>query len=188
MRGSRKKRGFVVAGVVAALTLGVIGVASAASTQSQSWSPSAFAQAGVRGAPDPDGDGPRGGFSRGGAADMAEALAKLSGEDVDTIMQQRASGKSFARIAKAYGVSTDELLAATVKIEKAELDAAVEAGTLTDARRTQILSGLDARLKEALTETRPSNGCDHWTGRDGDGPRAASPSSSPTASTSALWY
>ena len=185
MRGSRKKRGFVVAGVVAALTLGVIGVAS---TQPPSSSPSASAQAGVRGAPDPHGDGPRDGFGRGGAPDMAEALAELSGEDVDTSMQQRASGQSLARIAKAYGVSTDELLAATVEIEKAELDAAVEAGTLTDARRTQILSGLDARLKEALTETRPSNGCDHGSGRDGDGPRAASPSSSPTASTSALWY
>ena len=52
-------------------------------------------------------------------------------------MQQRAAGKSFAQIAKAYGVSTDELLAERVRIEKAELDAAVEAGTLTEAQRTR---------------------------------------------------
>ena len=83
--------------------------------------------------------GPDGGRGQGfgGAGDIPEALAKLSGKDASTIMQQRAAGKSFAQIAKAYGVSTDELLAETVKIEKAELDAAVKAGTLTDAQRTR---------------------------------------------------
>ena len=67
-------------------------------------------------------------------------------------MAQHESGKSFAEIAKAEGVGTDELLAEATAIEKAELDAAVKAGKLTAAQRTEVLSGLQAQLKEELTE------------------------------------
>ncbi len=68
-------------------------------------------------------------------------------------MTQRAAGTSLAEMAKAEGVSTDELLAEATRIETAELDAAVEAGAMTAAQRTQILSGLQARLEAAGTET-----------------------------------
>ena len=100
-----------------------------------------------------DGGPGHGGRGHGGGGDIAEALAKLSGTDVSTIMQKRAAGTSFAQIAKAEGVATDELLAEATRIETAELDAAVKAGTMTAAERTQILSGLQARLKEELSET-----------------------------------
>jgi hypothetical protein len=178
MERKRNKWGFVVVGAVAVLALGVIAVASAAGNQSASPSPSASAQAGQTGAPDSDGDGPHdegaGGFGRihgGGPGDIPEALAKLSGKDVGTIMTARADGKSFAEIARANGVGTDELLAETTRIETAELDAAVKAGEMTAAERTQALSGLQARLKEELNETRalPGDG-GHGFGRDGDGP------------------
>ena len=116
MQPRRKKWGFVIVGAVAVLTLGAIAVASAATTQSASPSPSASAQASQTHTPDFDGDGPRGDgdggrIHNGGPGDIAEALAKLSGEDETTIMTQRASGKSYAEIAKALGVSTDDLLA-----------------------------------------------------------------------------
>ena len=94
----------------------------------------------------------------GGGGDLAEALADLSGKDEATIMQQRAAGKSFAAIAKSYGVSESALLAEATKIETAELDAAVKAGQLTEAQRTEILSGLQARLEEELTETHAFGG------------------------------
>ena len=158
MRASRKKWGFVVVGAVAVLTLGVIAVASAAGTQTATPSPSASAQAGQAHTPDVDGDGPHGDadggrIHGGGPGDIPEALAKLSGKDVSEIMAQRAAGKSFAEIAKAEGVGTDELLAETTRIETAELDAAVKAGAMTAAERTQELSGLQARLEAAVTET-----------------------------------
>jgi uncharacterized protein (DUF433 family) len=158
MRASRKKRGFVVAGAVAVLTLGVIAVASAAGTQTATPSPSASAQAGQAHTPDVDGDGPLGDADGGrilggGPGDIPEALANLSGKDVSEIMTQRAAGKSFAEIAKAEGVSTDELLAEATRIETAELDAAVKAGTMTSAERTQELSGLQARLEAAVIAT-----------------------------------
>ena len=176
MRASRKKWGFVVVGAVAVLTLGVIAVASAAGTQTATPSPSASAQAGQAHTPDFDGDGPHGdaGGGRihgGGPGDLPEALADLSGKDVSEIMAQRAAGKSFAEIAEAEGVSTDELLAEATRIETAELDAAVKAGTMTAAERTQELSGLQARLEAAVTETGalPAHGGPGHDGRRGHG-------------------
>ena len=182
MERSRKKWGFIVVGAVAVLTLGVIAVASAAGTQSASPSPSASAsaRAGQTHTPDFDGDGPQRdgdgghGFGRhGGPGDIAEALAKLSGKDVSTIMTQRASGKSFAAIAKAEGVGTDELLAEAARLEKAELDAAVKAGQITAAERAQLLSGLQAHLKAELAETHTFGDGGHGFGHDGDGPQSS---------------
>ena len=137
MERKRKKWGFVVVGAVAVLTLGVIAVASAAGSQSEqsaSPSPSASAQAGQAHAPDFDGDGPHGDGDGGRPHPRwrprrhPRGARRLSGKDATTIMTARAGGKSFAEIAKANGVSTDELLAEATKIETAELDAAVKAG------------------------------------------------------------
>jgi ribosomal protein S13 len=163
MASNRKKWGFVVVGAVAAVALGAIAVASAATSTSTAASPSpaASAQADGRHAPDFDGDGPHGapdgdggrGFRHGGAPDMAEALAELSGKDVSVIMEQRAGGKSLKQIAEAEGVDTARLVADAVAIEKAELDAEVKAGTLTEAQRTQIESGLQERFQQELAET-----------------------------------
>ena len=159
MTSSRKKWGFITVGLVAALSLGAIGVAGAATSNKATPSPSASAKAGGTHVPDGDRDGQtpdgdhagRGGH--GGGGDIAEALANLTKTDVSDIMAQRASGTSFAAIAASKGISTQALLAEATRIETAELDAAVEAGQLTDAQRTQILAGLQARLKEELTET-----------------------------------
>ena len=181
MERKSRKWGFVVVGAVAAVALGAIAVASAATTQSASPSPSASAEAdGQTHVPDFDGDGPQGGrdgvpgFGHGGGApDMAEALAKLSGRDVSTIMAQRDAGTSFADIAKAEGVDTARLVAEAVAIEKAELDAAIDAGTITDAQRTQELSGLQARFEQELTQTGSMGhggpGGDCGKGFDGEG-------------------
>jgi hypothetical protein len=188
MERKRKKWGFVVVGAVAVLTLGVIAVASAAGTQSASPSPSASAQAGQAHTPDFDGDGPHGDgdggrIHGGGGGDIAQALAKLSGKSESTIVTARASGKSFTEIAKAEGVGADELLAETTRIETAELDAAVQAGQMTAAERTQELSGLQARLKAELNETGALQHGDggHGFGHDGDGPRGSAGTSDGTS-------
>jgi hypothetical protein len=185
MRTSRKKWGFVIVGAVAAVALGAIAVAGAATSQSASPAPSAAGSASAQGqhAPDFDGDGPHGGLGgdgggvRAGGLDLAEALAKLSGKDASVIMQQHEAGKTFKQIADAYGVDTTKLVADAVAIETAELDAAVTAGTLTDAQRSQELSGLQARFQQELTETAtmghggPGDGRGHGFG-GGDVPEA----------------
>ena len=214
MASSKKKWGFVVVGAVAAVALGAIAVAGAATnttTDTASPSPAASVQADGQHVPGFDGDGRHGapdgdgghGFGRGGgfgggAPDIAEALAELSGKDASDIMTQHEAGKTFAQIAKAEGVATDEVLARATAIEKAELNAAVKAGTLTDAQRAEILSGLQAHLKEELTEVHAA-GEGHGSGRDGDGDghgfggagsgsQAPSASSSPSTSGAALSY
>ncbi len=68
-------------------------------------------------------------------------------------MTKREAGTSFAAIAKAEGVSESALIAETVKIEKAELAAAVKAGTLTAAEQTQILKDIESNLKTAVEST-----------------------------------
>ena len=205
MTSSRKTWGFITVGLVAALSLGAIGVAGAATSKKATPSPSATAKAGAGHTatgdcagrtPDGDHDG-RGGPGRGGG-DIAEALANLTKSDVSDIMAQRASGTSFAAIAQAKGVSTEALLAEATKIETAELDAAVKAGHMTEAERTQILASLQAHLQEELTETHalPGNGDHSGPGfdHDGDGPGAngtsgaVSPSASPSASGAALTF
>lgn len=160
MTSSRKKWGFITVGLVAALSLGAIGVAGAATSITATPSPSASAKADGTHVPDgdrdghaPDGDHAGRGGHRGGGGDIAEALANLTKTDVSDIMAQRASGTSFAAIAAAKGISTQALLAEATRIETAELDAAVKAGQLTDAQRTQILAGLQAHLQEELSET-----------------------------------
>jgi len=172
MTSSRKKWGFVTVGLVAALSLGTIGVAAAATSKKATPSPSATADAGGTHATDGDRAGHardgdhagRGGNGRGGA-DIAQALANLTKTDVSDIMAQRAAGTSFAAIAQAKGISTQALLAEATRIETAELDAAVKAGYMTAAERTQILAGLQAHLKEELTETRALPGDGDHNGR-----------------------
>ena len=161
MERKRKKWGFVVVGAVAVLTLGVIAVASAAGSQSEqsaSPSPSASAQAGQAHAPDFDGDGPHGDGDgvpyprwRPRRHPRGSRQAERQGREHHHDAARRR--QELRQIAKAYGVGTDELLAEATKIETAELDAAVKAGAITEAQRTQELSGLQARLQAALTET-----------------------------------
>jgi len=173
----------------------VAGAASNDSTATPTPDPSSSAQPGQSYGPGRDGDGSHGGgmLKEGGPGDLAEALANLSGKDEATIMQQRAAGTSFAELAKSYGVSESDLLAEATKIETAELDAAVKAGQLTEAQRTEILDGLEAHLKEELTETHAMGGPG-----DGHGPQGAvggddatgtdGATASPTTQTSYLTY
>ena len=176
MASSRKKWGFITVGLVAALSLGAIGVAGAAATRTTAASaattpatPAAAATADAECTSDGDHSG-RGGHGRGGG-DLAEALANLTKTDVSDIMAQRASGTSFAAIAQAKGISTQALLAEATRLETAELDAAVKAGHMTDAQRTQILAGLQAHLQEELTETHalPGGGDHHGRGFERNG-------------------
>ena len=176
MTSGRKKWGIITVGLVAALSLGAIGVAGAAATRTTAASaattpatPAAAAAAGAACTRDGDHAG-RGGHGRGGG-DLAKALANLTKTDVSDIMAQRASGTSFAAIAQAKGISTQALLAEATKLETAELDAAVKAGYMTDAQRTQILAGLQAHLEEELSETHalPGDGDHHGRGFEGNG-------------------
>ena len=130
----------------------------------------------TRGPGGPGGRGGRAGF--GGMGDIPEALAELSGLTVTEIQTQREAGTSYADIAKSKGVSSSDLIAATVKIETAELYAAVKAGSMTSAERDSILSSLESNLEEAIASTDALRG----PGGPGDPHKSTTQSSSTTNS------
>jgi hypothetical protein len=150
---NKRAFGFIAVGLVAGLALGSLGIATAATSKAtaSTMTTSATAPSG-RGPGGPG--GPGGGIhGRGGGGDIAEALANLSDATVSDVESQRAAGKSYAAIAKANGVSTDALIAETVKIENGELAAEVKAGTMAAAERTTILSTIKANLTKMVAET-----------------------------------
>ena len=165
----KKALGIVAVGIVASLALGSIGIATAATVKSGSKTKNTTQTAtsdrparsddttgaphGHRGGGKPDG---KRGF--GGGGDIAEAIANLSKTTEDEIMKLRAAGTSFNDIAKAKGLTAEAVIAEITRIETAELDAAVKAGTLTEAQRTEILAGMPAHLTEELAETHAIGG------------------------------
>ena len=188
---NRKAFGFVAAGLIAGLVLGSIGIAGAATVASKSTTASAdstaSSQPGGRGFSGPGGPGGPGGHGRDGAPRgggvLGEALAALTKTDAKTIMDKRAAGTSFSAQAKAAGVSSAALIAKATEMVKADLDAAVKAGTMTAAQRTAELKTLKAHLTEELTETHAIGGPGGPGGRDGHGAPGSTQNGSSGSST-----
>lgn len=148
----RKRTGVALAaaGVVAGLVIGSLGIAMAAS--STSTSSTATTQT-----PGPGGGG-RGfggrGFGHGGGAgDLASSVATLTGMSVQDVMTQRQAGKSYADIAKAKDVSSDEVVAQALKDATVMYDAMVKIGRMTADQEKQALADLKTRLESEVTST-----------------------------------
>jgi hypothetical protein len=87
------------------------------------------------------------------------------------LLTQLQSGKTLAQVADATsGKSAAGLVDALVAAETAELDAALKAGTLTQAQHDQIVAGLKARVTAMVNNTRPPHGpgFGHGHGPGGD--------------------
>ncbi len=123
--------------------------------------------------PEPGGHHGRGGGRHG--ADLAAAADAL-GLTQDELRAQAEAGKTLAEVAAAQGVSEDDLVAALVKAEKAELAAAVTDGRLTQAQADARAADLQTRITDSLDDPicGPGGGGDH----DGDGPAGPAPQSS----------
>jgi hypothetical protein len=96
-----------------------------------------------------------------GPEDKVAAAAKYLGLTDQKLLTELRGGKSLADVAKDQGKSTDGLKAALKAAETARLDAAVKAGRLTDAERTQIEADLDQRLDDLINRTLPRFGLRH---------------------------
>src|SRR3954449_13238591 len=77
-----------------------------------------------------------------------DAAAKYLGITEAQLRTELENGKTLADVAKAHGKTVDGLVNALVDEAKTKLDAAVEAGRLTQAQANEMLSG----LKEHLTD------------------------------------
>jgi hypothetical protein len=109
------------------------------------------------GAPRGPGMGGRPGFGFGPGKSLSSAATFLGLTDAQLRTQLR-DGKSLADIAKDKGKATADLKAAMKASITGELDQAVKDNKMTAAQRTQILSGIDARLDDLINNTPPKGG------------------------------
>ena len=83
-----------------------------------------------------------------------DAAAAYLGMTEAELQAQLAGGKTLAEVAKAKGKSVDGLVSALVADEKKELDAAVEAGRITQAQADAFLANAKQRFTDAVNGTR----------------------------------
>jgi hypothetical protein len=103
---------------------------------------------------DPDrGPGPRFGFHHHFGRDLLGAAADYLGVTEAQLHEQLRSGKSLAQIAKDGGKSTDGLKKALHDAVKTDLDAAVKAGDITQARADEALDRFDEHVDDLITRT-----------------------------------
>lgn len=134
-----KTAALVVAALVAGLVLGTVGSALAAPSASTT------ATTGF------------GAICRQAGGTIADIVAKLTGKSVDDVYAARAKGDSFADITSTACVSADELTSEVLEARKAALDAAVKAGTLTQAQEDTVLANMKARVSARVTSDAPAN-------------------------------
>ena len=103
------------------------------------------------------GPGPHRPFGGPGFGPVGElgAAAKYLGLTPRKLFAELRGGKSLADVASDQSKSVAGLKAAMKAAETARLDAAVNAGRLTDAERTRIEQDLDQRLDDVVNGTGP---------------------------------
>jgi hypothetical protein len=104
--------------------------------------------------PGPGGPGGRG-FGHGPDLDAAAKAIGISTDDLRTALQ---SGQSLADIAQAHGVTTQALTDALVAAKKAELDAHVASGDITQAEADQKLAALTQGVTAMVNGQFPAGG------------------------------
>ena len=95
------------------------------------------------------GPGGRGHHGHGGPLSL-DAAAEFLGLTEAELRTKLEAGDTLAEIAQAEGKTKAGLVAALVADAKERLDAAVADGRVTAAQRTEILSGLQNRIEEAV--------------------------------------
>lgn len=142
--GITMKRGttaaLVAAALVAGLALGSVGVAFAASSTA-----TATAGPGAR----------FGALCRQAGGTIADIVAKVTGQSTADVYAAREKGQSFVDIASAKGVSADKLTADVLAARKTALDAAVKAGTITQAQADTMLANMKTRVPTMISSDAP---------------------------------
>lgn len=84
---------------------------------------------------------------------LADIVAKLTNQPVETIVEERKAGSSFADIAKKYDVDSAAVAAEAMKVREQMLDARVAAGQLTQERADTMLERMQERVTDRVTST-----------------------------------
>lgn len=105
---------------------------------------------------------------------LADIVAKLTGQDVDAVIEERTAGKSYAEIAESEGVSSDTVVDEALKVRKELLDARVKDGSITQEQADAALDRMSTRLADRIDATDAGctgagGGCGGGAGRGGMG-------------------
>jgi len=84
---------------------------------------------------------------------IVSVTAKLTGLSASEVITAVQGGQTFAQVAEAHNVSKDKLIAAIVAEHKANLDAQVKAGTLTQAQADTMLAEMKTRITADVDST-----------------------------------
>jgi hypothetical protein len=103
------------------------------------------------------GGGHHGGFGHHGPMSMT-AVASYLGLTEAELHTQFESGKTLAQIAKDKGKTVDGLKQAITAEAKTSLDAAVKAGTITQAQADAMLTQMTAHLDDMINGVGPMHG------------------------------
>ena len=107
-----------------------------------------------------------GGFGANTAARQA-IVSSFIGKTAAEIETARKAGKSLATIATDAGKTAADLIAALVKYDNAQIDAAVTAGTLTAADATTIKANVSTKVTKEVNNVGGPKGAKE--GREGKG-------------------
>lgn len=84
---------------------------------------------------------------------VADTVYKITGLEKQEVIEARQAGKSFVAIAKAKGISEDQLLAAVKKDHKAFIDQKVKDGVMTQEMADNCTKNFAANIKSMLENT-----------------------------------
>jgi hypothetical protein len=169
---------FLIGSVGAALVLPNIVAAADPSASPSATSSTPATTPGTTGTTDPAGDhAGRGGHGGPGGldADDLTAAAKALGmteADLTTALQ---GGKTAAQVAADQGVAVQKVIDAIVAADRAELAAAVKAGTITQAQADERLANLTAHVTDEVNGVAGGPGDHAGRGPDADAPSGTQP-------------
>ena len=116
-----------------------------------------------------------------GGVGPSDAVTGLLGLDAAQIAEQRQDGRSLVAIAQTKGIAEAKLVETVIADRKAQLDARVKAGTLTQAQEDLLLQRMQTQVKTAVERTAvgpmgPQAGAGQGMGPSGTGQRLQSQS------------
>jgi hypothetical protein len=158
---NRKMIAVGLAALVLGLAIGGVGTATAATSGATSSNPIVAGACGL--------GLKMGAAVRDSGGRLADVVAKLTGTTVADVTSARASGDSFAEIAKAKGVSSDKVVATALGTREKLLEAKVKDGTITQAQADTALKNMETRLTERVSSTTPGCGTGGGQGTGGRG-------------------
>jgi hypothetical protein len=100
----------------------------------------------------------------GGQGTNMETVSGLTGLSLEEIQTLRHEGKSLVQIAATKGVTEQKLVAAIISAKKAEIQARVTAGTLTQELANIMLQQMEQNVVRAVNRT--TTGQPEWAGKD----------------------